>query len=99
MHALAGQRIEVGGQRRDERLALAGAHFRDLAVVQRDAADQLDVEMAHRQRPLAGLADDGERLGQHVVERLAVGDALLELGGLRRAARRRTAPRSRARAR
>ena len=36
------------------------------------------------QRALAGLADHRERLGQHRVERLAVGDARLELGGLGR---------------
>ena len=75
--------LRYAGQRGDQRLALAGAHFGDLAVVQRHAADQLHVEVAHLQRPLAGLADDGERLGQERVERLAVGDALLELGGLR----------------
>ena len=47
VHALAGQRVEVRRQRRDERLAFAGAHFGDLAVVQRHAADQLHVEVAH----------------------------------------------------
>ena len=66
------ERVQVDRQRRDERLALAGAHFGDLAVVQRHAADQLHVEVAHLQRALAGLADDGEGLGQQRVERLAV---------------------------
>src|SRR6188508_3370786 len=63
----------------DERLALADAHLGDLAVVQRHAADQLHVEVAHAERALAGLADDRERLGQHLVERRAAGDARLEL--------------------
>ena len=80
--ALAGQRVEVRRERGDQRLALAGAHFGDLAVVQRDAADQLHVEVPHLQRPLAGLADHGERLGQDRVEGLAVGDPRLELVGL-----------------
>ena len=75
--------LRYAGQRGDQRLALAGAHFGDLAVVQRHAADQLHVEVPHAQRALARLADDGERLGQHVVERRAVGDPLPELGGLR----------------
>ncbi len=44
--------------------------------------EQLHVEVAHLQRPLAGLAHDRERFGQHGVERLAVGDATLEFGGL-----------------
>ena len=70
--ARAGERIEIDRQRRDERLALAGAHFGDLAVVQRHAADQLHVEVAHLQHALAGLAHDGERLGQQRVERLAL---------------------------
>ena len=83
VHALAGERIEVRRQRGDERLAFAGAHLGDLAVVQGDAAEQLDVEVAHAERALARLAHDGERLGQHVVERRAVRDALLELGRLR----------------
>ena len=74
--ALAFERVQVGGQRRDERLAFAGLHLGDLAAVQHHAADELDVEVPHVQHAAAGLADDGERLGQQVVERLAVGDAL-----------------------
>ena len=50
--------------------------------MERHAAEQLHVEVPHRQRPLAGLADHGERLGQHVVQRRAARNALLELGGL-----------------
>jgi len=52
-------------------------------VVQRHAAHQLNVEVPHAERALAGLADDRERLGQHLVERRAAGDARLELAGLR----------------
>jgi hypothetical protein len=52
VHALAGQRVQVGGQRRDQRLALAGLHLGDLAVVQHHAAEQLHVEVAHAQRAL-----------------------------------------------
>ena len=50
--ALAGDRVEDRGERRDEGLALAGAHLRDLALVEHDAADQLHVEVAHAERPL-----------------------------------------------
>ena len=80
--ALAGERVEVGGQRGDERLAFAGLHLGDLPAVQHHAADELHVEVPHVEHAAAGLADDGEGLGQQVVERLAVGDALAELGGL-----------------
>ena len=91
VHALAGERVQVARQRRHQRLAFAGAHLGDLAVVQRHAADQLHVEVAHAERALARLAHDGERLGQHLVERRALGDARLELGGL--AAKRRVVER------
>ena len=64
------------------RFALAGPHLRDRAVVEDHAADQLDVEVAHLQHPLAGLAHGGERLGQERVERLALGVAAAELLGL-----------------
>ncbi|EXI66320.1 MAG: hypothetical protein AW08_02676 [Candidatus Accumulibacter adjunctus] len=79
VHALAGQRVEVGSQRRDQRLALAGAHLGDLAIVQDHATNQLDIEMPHAESPLAGLADDGECLRQQSVQRLAVRHPLLEV--------------------
>ncbi len=82
VHALAGERVEVDRQGRHQRLALAGAHLGDLAVVERHAADQLDVEVAHLQGALARLAHRGEGLGQDRVERFAAGDALAELEGL-----------------
>jgi hypothetical protein len=53
VHALAGQGIEVHRQRGGERLALAGAHLGDLAVVQRHAAEHLHVEVAHLHDALA----------------------------------------------
>ena len=80
--ALAFERIEVGGQRGDERLAFARLHLGDLAAVQHHAADQLHVEVPHVQHAASGLADDRERLDQQIVERLAVGDALAEFDGL-----------------
>ena len=51
LHRLAvlvarGERVQDHGQRGGERLALAGPHLGDGAVVQDHAADQLDVEMA-----------------------------------------------------
>ena len=79
MHALAGQRVEVGGQRRDQGLALAGAHLGDAALVQHHAADQLHVEMTLAQGPLGGLAYDREGLDQKVVEGLTGGQTLPEL--------------------
>ena len=82
VHALAGQRVQVDGQRGHQRLALAGAHLGDLAVVQHHAADQLHVEMAHLQRALAAFAHHGEGLGQQLVERSPPATRLTKFVGL-----------------
>ena len=81
--ALAGQGVQIGGQGRDQRLAFARLHLGDPAAMEDDAADELDVEVPHVERAAARLANDGERLGQEVVERLAGSEALPELRGLR----------------
>lgn len=83
VHALAGQRVEVDRQGAHQGLALAGTHFGDLAVVQGHATDQLDIEVAHAHHPLASLANHGEGFGQQLVERFALGVALLEFSRFR----------------
>ena len=45
--AVAGERVEVAGERGDEGFAFAGLHFGDLALVENHAADELHVEVAH----------------------------------------------------
>ena len=82
VHALAFQGVQIGGQGRDQRLALAGLHLGDAALVEHHAADQLHVEMALAQGPLGGLAHHGERLDQQVVQGLAGRQTLPELVGL-----------------
>ena len=79
VHALAGERVEIGGESRDQRLAFAGAHFRDGALVQHEAADQLDVEMALLEGALGGFAHGGESGGCEIVERLSGGEGGAEL--------------------
>jgi hypothetical protein len=81
VHALAGQRVEVGRQGRDQGLALTGAHLGDVPAVQRGTAHDLHIEVTLAQGPLGRLADGGEGLGKQVVERLTVGQALAELAG------------------
>ena len=71
--AAAGHRVERGGERRDERLALAGLHLGDAALVEDDAAHELDVEVAHAQLAAADLAGGREDVRQHVVEGLPGG--------------------------
>ena len=72
--ALAGQRIEIDRQGRDQRLAFTGAHLGDGALVEHHAADQLHVEVAHAEHALAGLAHHGEGRDEQVVELLALGE-------------------------
>ena len=83
VRAAALERVQVHRQRRHQRLALARAHLGDLALVQRQATDELHVEVAHAQRAARRLANDGERLGHHVVERLAALQAGAKLRRLR----------------
>ena len=68
VHAGAGQGVEIRGQRRHQRLALAGLHLGDLAVVQHHAADQLHVEVAHAQRALRRLPHYCESFGQQLLQ-------------------------------
>ena len=72
VHALAGNGIQIGGQGRHQRFALAGPHFRNFAEMQHHAANQLHVEMAHPQHPLARLAHYRERFRQQVFQTLAL---------------------------
>jgi len=97
LHVLPRQRVQVQGQRRDERLAFARLHFRDLALVQDDAAQELHVERHHvpfervaahllgrADQVAAGVLDERVRFRQDRVETFALRDARLELGGLAR---------------
>src|SRR5919198_814258 len=76
--ALALQRVEAHRERGGEGLALPRLHLGDVAAVEDHAADELHVEVAHAHRAPAGLADDRERLGEEVVERLSVLRALAQ---------------------
>ncbi len=83
VNATAGQRIERGRQGRHERLALAGPHLRDPALVEDDAAHQLDVEVVHAEGSPHGLARSREDVRQDVVEGLAEVLELALVAGLR----------------
>ncbi len=83
VHALAGQRVEVDGQKAGERLALTGLHLGDLAEMQRRATHQLDVVMPLTENARRGLSHHGEGFRQQFVQRLAVGVPFPELVGLR----------------
>ncbi len=70
VNAATGKAVESDRERGDEGLALAGLHLGDLALVQDDAAHELDVEMAHPQRAQHGFTRGGEDLRQDLVHRL-----------------------------
>src|SRR6516225_3799855 len=76
--ALAGERVEIDRQRRHQRLALAGLHLRDLALVQNHAADQLHVEVPLAERALGRFTHGGEGGHEQIVELDAVGELLAE---------------------
>jgi len=70
MHALAGQRIEIGREGGHQGLTLARTHLRDIAEVQRGPAHELDVVVALTQGPSGCLAHRRESLGQQVIQAL-----------------------------
>ena len=69
--AAAGERVEISRQRGDQRLAFAGAHLSNFALVQNDAADQLHIEMAHAGGAHACFSDNGKSFRQDLVKGLA----------------------------
>src|SRR5262249_31254799 len=81
MHAASRDRVEIDRKSCDQRLAFAGLHFRNLALVENHAADQLNVEMTLTERALRGLADRSEGRNQQLIERGACSDLLLEFLG------------------
>ena len=78
VNAAAGERVEIDRKGGDQGLAFAGLHFRDAALVQHHAADELNVEVALAERALAGLAHRGERRHQDVVQARPFSQLLFE---------------------
>ena len=72
MHALPGKRIEVRGERRNERLPLTCFHLGDPALMEHDAAEQLHVVRSLSEDTRIRLPDDRESVRQNIVDRLAV---------------------------
>ena len=84
--ALAGERVQEDRERRDEGLAFAGRHFGDLALVEDDAADELDVVMDHVPGHFVAAGHPGAVVdGVVAVDRdEVVGDAEVAVEGRRR---------------
>ena len=82
VNATARQCIEVGGQRGHQRLTFTGLHLSDTALMQHDAADELHPIGTQTQHTVRCLPHGGKGLRQQVIQRLTVGQTLLELRGL-----------------
>ena len=81
MDSLTGQRIEIRGHGRDQRLSFAGLHLGNHSAVKGSSADHLDVVVALAKNTFGSFANDRESLHLEVVERLARDDSAPELGG------------------
>ena len=68
VHAAPAERVEIYRKRRDQRFAFAGLHFRNRALVQDHAADQLHVEVPHVEHAASGLANHRKGFHQNLVE-------------------------------
>jgi len=82
VHTLAGQGVQIGGQGGHQGLTFTGAHLSDAALVEDDAAHQLHPVGLHAQHTPRGLTAGGKGLGQDIVQRLTIAQALFEFGGL-----------------
>ena len=78
VHALARQRVQIHRRHGHQRLALAGPHLGDAALVQDHAAGQLHVVLTLAQHPLGGLAHHGEGFRQDLVQAFAALQPVLE---------------------
>ena len=82
VHALAFQRVQIGGKGGNQRLSFTGLHLRDTSLMENDSADQLHPERFHVQDAAGGLAHRGISLRKKVVKGLPIGEPLLEFPGL-----------------
>ncbi len=82
MDALAGDRVQVGGQGCHEGLTFTGLHLRDVAQMKGSAAHDLHVVVALAERAHRGLSHGGEGFWQKVIERFTGVVARAELLGL-----------------
>ncbi len=77
--AFAFERVQVRGERRDERLAFARFHLGDATLVEHHPADELHVVVTHLEDAAPRFTTRGERVDEDVVDLRAVVDLLFEL--------------------
>ena len=81
MHALAFERIQIGGQSRNQRLSFTGFHFCDSPLMQDNAADYLHTEVLHVEHPSGRLSDRRISVHQNIVQRTAFRQLPLKMIG------------------
>ena len=82
VHALARNGIQICRQRCHKRFAFTGFHFRNTALMQHNAADDLYAVMAHAEHAPCSLSHGGKCFRQQIIQRLAFLIALSEFVGL-----------------
>ena len=65
-----GEGIEIGGEHGHQGFTFTSFHFRNLALMEDNAADELHVEGSQSQGPQGGLPGHREGLGQQIVQGL-----------------------------
>ena len=78
VHALSRERVEIGRQGRDQRLAFARLHFGDTALIQSDAADDLHMIVFEFKNAPRRFPDDRKRVKEDIVQRFALGEPFFE---------------------
>ena len=68
INAASGQSVQVYRQGRHQRLAFAGPHLGDLALMQHESADHLHIKMPHPGGAHTGLAHQRESFRQNFVQ-------------------------------
>ena len=80
MHALTGQRVQIGGHRCDQCFSLAGLHFGDTPLVKQDTTDHLDAERALAEDARGSLTHGGKGIRQNIIRILALREPFLQAG-------------------
>jgi len=75
MDAPAGKCVQVERQGGNQRLAFAGTHLRNLALVQNQSADQLHIIRTLANGPFAGLPYCGEGFRKEFIQHFLLGFA------------------------
>ena len=72
VHALTFERVQIARQRRHQGFTLTSLHLSNIAIMQRHAADQLDVKRTHLEGSTRGFTRHCKSVWQNRIERLTL---------------------------